>query len=112
MATSRNRTELFQHRHGVPDAALEDDLAVLPAHHGDAAGLGDLAGGRHAEEITGMLRLPGPLERAEPLVADVVEDLEAVIALAGIGDLEAFEELADRKSTRLNSSHSQISYAV
>src|SRR2546430_7072634 len=39
--------------------------------------------------------------------------LDAILSRGGSRDaLEAFIEFRDRKSTRLNSSHSQISYAV
>src|SRR5205085_12162585 len=43
-------------------------------------------------------------QRSAQLVADVGEEASL--------DLIQFDQLLDRKSTRLNSSHSQISYAV
>src|SRR5256886_9787364 len=59
-------------------------------------------------------RLPASApERPEPF-ADVLRDLDEVL-LPGITHWQSprfFAYFADRKSTRLNSSHSQISYAV
>src|SRR5690348_17636379 len=37
---------------------------------------------------------------------------EAISAAVNVGDFQPFESLLDRKSTRLNSSHPSISYAV
>src|SRR3546814_18416335 len=36
--------------------------------------------------------LPGPLERTERVVADIIEHIELVIALGGIGNDEPLEE--------------------
>src|SRR2546430_10880492 len=41
-----------------------------------------------------------------------IDEARRVIVAAGPGRAEAVRLLLDRKSTRLNSSHSQISYAV
>src|SRR2546430_7374994 len=69
---------------------------------------------------TTLFRSPGVhLEEGELLVLRVVEELHRAGAAVADGECEPFGrrlELAhltgDRKSTRLNSSHSQISYAV
>src|SRR5437867_5351039 len=51
---------------------------------------------------------PGGFEQAERVVAGPVPELGLVWAAS----LERLDELLDRKSTRLNSSHRTISYAV
>src|SRR5688572_32328469 len=51
----------------------------------------------------------GFLARSEPMRKHA---MHAAAAVALIGFLGALMSLLDRKSTRLNSSHSQISYAV
>src|SRR2546427_6104565 len=62
-----------------------------------------------AVEIT--LTTPGAIEAIGDLAAD--RDLAACLVGAGtVLDESAACEVIDRKSTRLNSSHSQISYAV
>src|SRR2546430_11883877 len=45
-------------------------------------------------------------------VVQATRDLDAVFHLAGVSDASDALARPDRKSTRLNSSHSQISYAV
>src|SRR2546430_3633757 len=48
----------------------------------------------------------------DPLVQDLPRCNAVPARLAWIGDSEESSQELDRKSTRLNSSHSQISYAV
>src|SRR2546430_5639952 len=50
--------------------------------------------------------------RLEVARRPVVDDAVAEDVRARIVDVDRLAELVDRKSTRLNSSHSQISYAV
>src|SRR2546430_17480676 len=66
--------------------------------------------------LGGVVRPALAAEHEEPVEAHPVGDREAVAAravrhLVGARDRGALRRL-DRKSTRLNSSHSQISYAV
>src|SRR5256886_11069259 len=58
---------------------------------------------RGGEEHHGLGRRPGPVVDVDGGLDDQQRRGE---------DLEAAEQDGDRKSTRLNSSHSQISYAV
>src|SRR3546814_10749624 len=67
-----------------------------------AAGLGDLALGIDAQKIAGMLGFPCPLERAKPIVADIVEDVELVVARCRILDDEAYEEGAQRRQVAVD----------
>src|SRR2546430_6752526 len=49
----------------------------------------------------------------EPIAAEALDDVQARAELKGVSLLLAADgPIRDRKSTRLNSSHSQISYAV
>src|SRR3712207_8969982 len=54
---------------------------------------------------------PVPLEEVEP-AAHIVRRFSTGAMSFGSISREAHETLADRKSTRLNSSHANISYAV
>src|SRR3546814_14649672 len=67
-----------------------------------AAGLGDLALGIDAQKIAGMLGFPCPLEGAKPIVDDIVEDVELVVARCRILDDEAFEEGAQRRQVAVD----------
>src|SRR3546814_16327376 len=49
-----------------------------------------------------MLGFPCPLERAKPIVADIVEDVELVVARCRILDDEAFEEGAQRRQVAVD----------
>src|SRR5689334_24505668 len=51
---------------------------------------------------------PAPAVRAE--VNDIIESI--LLLMLAAGELRSVTYLLDRKSTRLNSSHSSISYAV
>src|SRR3712207_7912111 len=64
----------------------------------------DKAGGRLEPVI-------GALDRALAEVADAVATLQALSSDEDL-DPRGLEKLEDRKSTRLNSSHANISYAV
>src|SRR5690606_29508294 len=87
--------KLAQYRDRIPDAAFQDDLAVLvPAHDGHATGLGGLAGGVDAEKLTRVDGFPGPLEGAQAIVANVVEDLEDILGLGDVLVVEAAEKAA------------------
>src|SRR5688572_32327118 len=63
---------------------------------------------------TTLFRSPGRLrvERGQIAVDDARRRAEETRRRAGHRLRDAGQQLADRKSTRLNSSHSQISYAV
>src|SRR2546430_11565543 len=69
------------------------------------------AQGKESEESSSTA--PGGSHEAKPLVP-VTHGRPKVLRYVGLGFLIAStaEMLRDRKSTRLNSSHSQISYAV
>src|SRR2546427_8489911 len=69
-------------------------LSVVGAGIGDAGTLG-----RHRAQLAGVFRLPDLAD------GDALELLAAAVP-------EVDQAARDRKSTRLNSSHSQISYAV
>src|SRR2546430_4965203 len=75
------------------------------AEHVGAEVLNGLERADRAAELASVLRvLDGHLERPR-CGADAVDDRRDPEAVDSLGD-------RDRKSTRLNSSHSQISYAV
>src|SRR5438270_9190918 len=67
-----------------------------------AALAADPAAERNARQIAGEVVAPGMIDAAQPVLG--VTALLQADEIATMG--------ADRKSTRLNSSHSQISYAV
>src|SRR5690348_17421853 len=64
---------------------------------------------RTGEHAGHYLRAVGPAARAVPAGPG---GLAAVVRAQGIGDFIAADAASDRKSTRLNSSHPSISYAV
>src|SRR6266853_3426857 len=94
-------------------------LGVL-AHHADGGG-GDALGFERAGQHTSGVRAEGAGRRdqghVDALVAEAAADLRPGLLLDALQvPLRAHERVVmrsrDRKSTRLNSSHSQISYAV
>src|SRR5690606_40724741 len=103
----------------------------------DAAALDGLAEGEHGVEVHGLAAAVGgiPLAAVDHLaeVDDVLQAVDEpgggreavapgasrllVVALDGLGEVQVGDEadvglVEDRKSTRLNSSHVKISYAV
>src|SRR5206468_3305999 len=54
----------------------------------------------------------GDLDTHEPFCAEMVRAVDLPVLAEGLVRVEVAEHEADRKSTRLNSSHDQISYAV
>src|SRR5438309_5648169 len=77
-----------------PERLAADPAALLPRPHQD---LGLEGEARHVEAPEEVLRHCRAV---------------ALVAALRVGEVEAQEVLQDRKSTRLNSSHSSISYAV
>src|SRR2546422_5554901 len=61
---------------------------------------------------TTLFRSPGGLEADRHLVEEALDDLVAVDADDAVGRPGEAQVGEDRKSTRLNSSHGYISYAV
>src|SRR5688572_31837869 len=59
-----------------------------------------------------FVQRPGATEEDDGIVLTIVINREGTHSILVALDGSTFEEVADRKSTRLNSSHSQISYAV
>src|SRR2546422_1950022 len=57
-------------------------------------------------------RRPGLTERAARILSGQLAELLVQLTLAGADGLRGYQDQADRKSTRLNSSHGYISYAV
>src|SRR3712207_8407553 len=51
-------------------------------------------------------------EKLSPVAVSIAEDIDGLITLENEAAQEALREAEDRKSTRLNSSHANISYAV
>src|SRR5690606_41997407 len=94
--------------HAVP-ARRSSDLAacrqVVGAPDGVPPGLVPGGGGRRARALEPHVEVDDGLEGAQ-LEAPAAEQV-----VAGPGDLVAVRVPADRKSTRLNSSHVKISYA-
>src|SRR5699024_3126932 len=90
-----------------------DDTAALVE---DATRLRDLVahdGPRLLAEVLSLASLLGVLLVNEPLAAAIVAVTAALQVLVASGALRARQHReADRKSTRLNSSHVSISYAV
>src|SRR5256886_3618376 len=75
--------------------APDEELLEIPTH---VAGLTGVVGGLAENGVQGVLVCSSDVQLCEERERDAVVD--------------AAELLKDRKSTRLNSSHSQISYAV
>src|SRR5205085_2655907 len=82
-------------------ATTGEKLGALEVFHPD----------RMASRILGMGDVLTLIERAEAAVAEDEQELMEKRLRAGQFTFDDFLK-ADRKSTRLNSSHSQISYAV
>src|SRR2546428_13866727 len=100
-------------------------LAVLAQRVGHALALGvDVEPGLDGEDHAGLERARGALHpvvadvvhvHAEPVAGAVQVELAIVVHGQRVGDAARQQrevDQADRKSTRLNSSHSQISYAA
>src|SRR3990167_5338998 len=73
----------------------------------------------HVADVYGLTKVDGKTVEA-PKDADKMQNLRTIAAVAMMGDIfgtnqkekNDWKARIDRKSTRLNSSHSQISYAV
>src|SRR2546427_8184577 len=89
-----------------PQAVLKALTAVVdPSLQRDIASLGlvkDIEVGDSRVSLT--LQLPNP---SSPASEQIIQNAKSKLRALGVG-----EDDLDRKSTRLNSSHSQISYAV
>src|SRR2546428_6024041 len=68
---------------------------------------------RSRAALSGRFPVGDDADRVRPAGVELRADVgRLVVLLVGVGERRAVRNAQDRKSTRLNSSHDQISYAV
>src|SRR5206468_7654577 len=86
------------------------DTVVNDLFKNNGRGLRDRSNG--SLMVAGWLKRGVTIEQANARLAALSADLERSYPAENRGQVMTVQPLSDRKSTRLNSSHDQISYAV